>query len=87
MSRRGVPNPSSTQTSLRDPQLQEYQVPSIGVVLQGDTIWLDQKGAVLCKEPIERAAAGTPVKPKHHGAVLGVVLRLHKPGKDRAGLV
>lgn len=49
MSRRGVPIPSSTQTTLRDPQLQVYQVPRIGVVLQGDTIWLDleRKDTVL----------------------------------------
>lgn len=41
MSGRGFPTPANTQTAPQDPQLQVYQIPRIGVVLQGDTIWLD----------------------------------------------
>lgn len=52
MSGRGFPTPASTQTAPQDPQLQVYQIPRIGVVLQGDTIWLDLGRKDSCVSPI-----------------------------------
>lgn len=56
----GSPPHPSAQSYQQDPQHRLYQVPRIGVVLQGDTIWLD-----LRRE--ERAdwvvGTGHPVKP------------------------